>query len=348
MLSDPSLRKNYDMFGSRGIGTSAASDNDAGQQARHRHHRGPDMTNFWEHEEFYGGFGGGGPHGYDPGFDPFGNGGSMWDDHPPMDDIFSSRWDTVGVGGVGVGVKVDANGSSSRTTSAKKGGGSGATKNKAGVKANANTTSKRQRRTPHVGKDGFDFFGTNGKKNGENHRPYGPVIGDDIAIDFHVDFKTAVLGGKVEVPVSRFEECGTCTGTGARPGTKKTSCETCGGSGVSIPVNSRSGPVYSIACPNCKGTGERIPHACASCRGSAIHQKTTKVTVDIPAGVSNGNKVRIAGEGDVGPNSGPPGDLFLFLKVKEDPVFRTASSIHLNCHFVITMKEMFLHWIFRE
>lgn len=171
--------------------------------------------------------------------------------------------------------------------------------------------------------------GGSGKDNGSKRRPYGPIIGDDIAIDFEVDFKTAVLGGPVEVKLNRIVECDSCEGTGAQAKTKGAPCKTCGGSGISIPVNSRSGPVFSIACPDCHGRGETILNPCGICDGSAVTQKTATVKVEIPAGVTSGSRVRVQGEGDVGPHAGPAGDLFLFLKTKEDPVFRRdGSDIH--------------------
>lgn len=162
------------------------------------------------------------------------------------------------------------------------------------------------------------------------HRPYGPIIGDDIAMDYHVDFKTAVLGGRAKIELQRIETCDVCEGSGAQANTQKRACQTCGGSGISIPVNSRSGPVFSIACPDCHGTGENIVNPCGTCHGSTVTSKRTTVTVDIPAGVTNGSKIRFEGLGDMGPHaSGLPGDLFLFLKIKEDPLFRRdGNDIH--------------------
>jgi len=199
-------------------------------------------------------------------------------------------------------------------------------------------TSNRQRRSPHVSEENidFDWFGGSSKNKDSNRRAYGPIIGDDIAIDYEVDFKTAVLGGLVEVKLNRIEACDACDGTGAHANTERIPCKTCGGSGISIPVSSRSGPVFSIACPDCHGTGETIVNPCKVCNGSAVAQKTTTVKVEIPAGVTTGSRVRIQGEGDVGPNAGHAGDLFLFLKIKEDPSFRRdGSDIHsdatVNC-----------------
>ncbi len=287
VLSDPGLKKNYDMFGGRGIGTSAASDVEVGERVKQREkRRRPDMTDYYDNDEFFGSVGRGHKryHSGPVGFDTFASGD--WDG-PSTDEDFSTRW-----GGMGT------------------------------------DSQKRHRRSPHVSEEemDFDWFGGSSKKEGSRYRPYGPVIGDDLALDFEVDFKTAVLGGPIEVTLQRFETCDTCTGTGARPGTKKSTCATCGGSGVSIPVNSRSGPVFSIACPDCRGTGEKIDNPCSSCFGTAVRQKATTVKVTIPAGIMDGNKLRVQGEGDVGPHAGPSGDLFLFLKVKQDPKFRREGS----------------------
>jgi DnaJ-class molecular chaperone len=319
VLSDPGLKKNYDHFGAFGIGTSAASDVDVGREVNQRSsRRRPDMSDFHPNDEFYGGFGNPGPRGgsdrrYNSGpvgFDTFASGPWDFQDGPSMDDGFSStRWEDVGVG----------NGADSRWGGVSGVGGMGG--------SSSTRASKGQRRSPHEVEEDvdFDWFG-HSKKSGATNRAYGPVVGHDIALDFEVDFKTAVLGGKTEVTVNRFEKCEPCKATGARPGTKKTACGTCGGSGISIPVNSRSGPVFSIACPDCRGTGETIPNPCSNCHGAAINQKTAKITVDIPAGVMDGNRMRVEGAGDVGPNAGPSGDLFLFLKVKKDPTFRREGS----------------------
>lgn len=323
VLSDPGLKKNYDMFGTNGIGTSAASDVDVGREVNQRasrRQRGPDVSGggYYASDEFFGGFGNNGSRAdkrYNSGpvgFDTFSSG--PWGGPGGMDDIYgSTRWEEVGVG----------NDSDSRW------GGVGGVGGMGGVGKGASSTraSKGQRRAPHVSEEDLDFDWFGGSKNdGTKHRAYGPVIGHDIALDFVVDFETAVLGGKTEVTLNRFEKCDTCTGTGARPGTKKTTCKTCGGSGISIPVSSRSGPVFSIACPDCRGTGETIPNPCTNCHGAAIHQKTAKIMVDIPAGIMNGSKLRVEGEGDVGPHAGPSGDLFLFLKVKDHPTFRREGS----------------------
>jgi molecular chaperone DnaJ len=291
VLSNPSLKKNYDMFGDRGIGTSAQSDIDVGERMNRRGQRGPDLRDMWAENGFFDGFGRG-PHAGFHGpvdFEPFPGGRGSWDAPGPEADF--SRW-----GGVS---------------------GKGAT--------------SRQRRSPHVPEENmdFDWFGGSGRGDNSKHRPYGPIIGDDIAIDFAIDFKTAVLGGLVEVKLNRIEQCSTCEGTGAQADTKRATCQTCGGSGVSIPVNSRSGPVFSIACPDCQGRGETILNPCSACDGSAVAQKAATVKVEIPAGVTTGSRVRVQGEGDVGPLAGPAGDLFLFLKIKEDPIFRRdGSDIH--------------------
>ena len=277
------------MFGDRGIGTSAQSDIDVGERMNRRSRGGPDMRDMWAADEFFGGFGRGPPAGF----------------HGPVD------FDDFAGGRGGWGGPPPESDFSTRW---------GATMGK--------NAANRQRRSPHAPEENmdFDWFGGSGKEKG---RAYGPVIGDDIAIDFEVDFKTAVLGGLVEVKLNRIEECSSCEGTGAQANTERIPCKTCGGSGISIPVNSRSGPVFSIACPDCQGTGETILHPCGVCNGSAVTQKTATVKVEIPAGVTTGSRVRVQGEGDVGPHAGPAGDLFLFLKMKEDPVFRRdGSDIH--------------------
>jgi molecular chaperone DnaJ len=179
--------------------------------------------------------------------------------------------------------------------------------------------------------DIFDSFfggpgGAAGARGGRGRgaAPRGPVMGDDLRFDLEVDFKTAVFGGEEKVRIRHLETCGTCTGTGVKPGSKVSTCSSCGGTGVTVQVTRTPLGNFQTqqTCPACRGTGQKIEEYCGTCGGQGVNQKTKQIKVTIPPGVEDGNKLRVRGEGDAGPNGGPAGDLYIFLKVKEDPVFR--------------------------
>lgn len=113
-------------------------------------------------------------------------------------------------------------------------------------------------------------------------------------------------------------------GDGVKPGSKISTCSTCGGTGVTVQVTRTPLGNFQTqqTCPTCRGTGQQIEEYCGTCGGQGVNQKTKQIKVTIPAGVEDGNKLRVRGEGDVGPNGGPAGDLYIFLRVKEDPIFR--------------------------
>jgi molecular chaperone DnaJ len=152
----------------------------------------------------------------------------------------------------------------------------------------------------------------------------GPVVGDDLRFDLEIDFKTAVFGGEEKVRIRHLETCETCGGDGVKPGSKISTCGTCGGTGVTVQVTRTPLGNFQTqqTCPTCRGTGQQIEEYCGTCGGQGVNQKTKQIKVTIPAGVEDGNKLRVRGEGDVGPNGGPAGDLYIFLRVKEDPIFR--------------------------
>ncbi|KAL7556460.1 hypothetical protein ACA910_021034 [Epithemia clementina (nom. ined.)] len=155
-------------------------------------------------------------------------------------------------------------------------------------------------------------------------RSAGPVVGDDLRFDLTLDFKTAVFGGEEKVRIRHLETCTTCTGNGVKPGSKVSTCSTCGGSGVTVQVTRT--PLGSFqtqqTCPTCRGTGQRIEEYCGTCGGQGVTSKSKQISVTIPAGIEDGNKLRVRGEGDAGPKGGPSGDLYIFLKVNPDPRFR--------------------------
>lgn len=172
--------------------------------------------------------------------------------------------------------------------------------------------------------DIFDsFFGGGGGVGGRT-RNRGPIQGDDLRFDLEIDFKTAVFGGEEKVRIRHLEKCDTCNGNGVKPGSKINTCAQCNGSGVTVQVSRTPLGNFQTqqTCPTCRGTGEIVEEYCGTCSGQGLNQKTKQIKVTIPAGVEDGNKLRVRGEGDAGPKGGPPGDLYIFLRVREDRTFR--------------------------
>merc|ERR1712129_650636 len=155
-------------------------------------------------------------------------------------------------------------------------------------------------------------------------RSRGPIQGDDLRFDLEIDFKTAVFGGEEKVRIRHLEKCDTCNGNGVKPGSKINTCAQCNGSGVTMQVTRTPLGNFQTqqTCPTCRGTGQQVEEYCGTCSGQGVFSKTKQIKVTIPAGVEDGNKLRVRGEGDAGPLGGPSGDLYIFLKVKEDSTFR--------------------------
>lgn len=179
--------------------------------------------------------------------------------------------------------------------------------------------------------DIFDSFfgggmGGGGGFGGQGRRaqPRGPVVGNDLRFDLEIDFKTAIFGGEEKVRIRHLETCDTCSGDGVEPGSKITSCAQCRGTGVTVEVTRTPLGNFQTqqTCATCRGTGQKVEKYCGVCSGQGLNQKTKQIKVTVPAGVEDGNKLRVRGEGDAGPNGGPAGDLYIFLRVKEDTNFR--------------------------
>jgi molecular chaperone DnaJ len=159
---------------------------------------------------------------------------------------------------------------------------------------------------------------------GQGTRRRGPTRGDDLRLDLRLDFKEAVFGGEKEIKISHLETCATCTGSGAKPGTRPSTCGTCSGTGqVRRATRTPFGSFTQVsACPTCSGTGEVIEDRCDVCGGSGQNQETKKLKITVPAGVDNGTRLRVSNEGDAGLRGGPAGDLYVYLFVAEDAAFK--------------------------
>ncbi|HEX6160550.1 MAG TPA: molecular chaperone DnaJ, partial [Thermoanaerobaculia bacterium] len=167
-----------------------------------------------------------------------------------------------------------------------------------------------------------DFFGARGQRRGNR-----PARGADLRYDLQIDFMDAAFGKEVSLLVPRVITCTTCSGNGARPGTEPVTCTGCGGRGQ---IRYSQG-FFAVArtCPQCGGAGKVIKDPCTTCGGSGRTREEKKISVKIPAGVDDGSRLRVAGEGEAGFNAGPPGDLYVFLSVREHPKFqRRDFDIH--------------------
>ena len=165
----------------------------------------------------------------------------------------------------------------------------------------------------------FNGFGGQSSQGGRSQRR-GPQQGDDLRYDLNIDFKDAIFGQQREINIPHLETCEVCRGTGAKKGTGPTTCTTCGGSGqVRRATRTPFGNFTQVAeCPTCNGVGQIISDPCSSCGGNGVKQVRKKLRINIPAGVDTGTKLRVSGEGNVGLKGGPPGDLYVFIKVKND------------------------------
>lgn len=163
-----------------------------------------------------------------------------------------------------------------------------------------------------------------GRAPGGGRRRSGPTQGDDLRFDLEIDFQTALFGGSKKIRITHLETCGSCSGSGVAPGSSVTTCGTCQGRGVVLTtMNTILGRIQQQApCPTCGGTGQVVEKYCGACDGKGTNKKSKQLTITIPPGVEDGNRLRVRGEGDAGPKGGPSGDLYVFLSVTADPRFR--------------------------
>ena len=152
-----------------------------------------------------------------------------------------------------------------------------------------------------------------------------------MRFDLEIPFLTGVFGGEEKVRIRHLEKCVTCKGDGVKPGTKVKTFGGCGEGGVVNQVTKTPLGNFQTqqTCGDCRGTGEKVEEYCGSCQGQGRVQKTKPISVTVPAGVADGNKLRVKGEGDVGVKGGKAGDLYIFLSVRGDKRFRReGTAIH--------------------
>ncbi len=189
---------------------------------------------------------------------------------------------------------------------------------------------------PAGGFDVSDLFSNLFNRGGGQARPE-QARGRDLETEIPLSFDQAVNGAQVDVTVPKGERCPNCHGSGAKPGTAPTTCPRCEGRGI----DAQSQGFFSISqpCPQCGGAGQVIEDPCPTCNGSGLTQQTKRYKVNIPAGVKNGARIRLAGKGEAGARGGPPGDLFVTTRVAPSPVFRRLDGGNLEVTVPITISE---------
>lgn len=168
-----------------------------------------------------------------------------------------------------------------------------------------------------------DIFG-GGRRGGRS----GVYRGADLRYELALDLEQAVFGTTINITIPTVVSCKSCEGSGAAPGSKKVSCNRCSGSGrVRI-----SQGFFSIqqTCPDCHGSGQVIEKPCKECHGRGRVQQNKTLAVKVPAGVDEGDRIRLGGEGEAGQNGGPPGDLYVEIRVRPHPIFERRGA-DLSC-----------------
>jgi molecular chaperone DnaJ len=173
-----------------------------------------------------------------------------------------------------------------------------------------------------------DIFGA-GRRGGRQQ----VFRGADLRYDLELDLEQAVFGHEASVEFTTLGECEPCKGSGAAAGSKTTNCETCHGSGQ---VRMQQG-FFAVqqTCPRCKGRGQVITQPCDSCLGQGRIRRKKTLSVKVPQGVDNGDRIRLSGEGEAGRNGGPAGDLYVEIRVREHPIFERDGS-HLSCEVPVS------------
>jgi molecular chaperone DnaJ len=181
-----------------------------------------------------------------------------------------------------------------------------------------------------------DLFGqaTRGRAGGPT-RPRAER-GRDLEAEVSIGFEQAVGGAQVPISVSTYERCPTCAGTGAKPGTAPIVCPRCQGRGI----ESEGQGLFSISqpCSRCGGAGTVIEEPCPTCHGAGRNRTVKRYRVNVPAGVKDGSRIRLAGKGEPGRNGGPDGDLFVITRVQDSPVFARKGD-HVEVEVPLTIPE---------
>ena len=189
-----------------------------------------------------------------------------------------------------------------------------------------------------------DIFGSIFGGGGRSRRnPNAPQRGEDVGARIEITFEEAAFGTEKEVSASRIENCDHCGGSGAADGTSAQTCGRCGGRGTVRTQQNFMGMVMQSdsACPECRGTGKIIPNPCNRCKGKGKIRRNFKKTVKFPAGIDDGQTLRVSGEGCVGMNGGPSGNLMVTVQVKRHKVFtRQGQSVYVEMPISFTQAAL--------
>ncbi len=182
------------------------------------------------------------------------------------------------------------------------------------------------------------FFG--GGFSSSQTRRNGPVAGDDLSVRVNLTFEEAFFGCKKTVEYNRIEKCSDCSGSGAAKGTSPETCSNCKGTGqVRVTQRTMLGMMQTTkACDNCRGTGKIIRKPCNNCNGKGAVRIRKKIEVTIPAGIDDGQRVFLSGQGNEGRNGGPAGDLVIYISVSRHKIFE-RDGINLYCNIPISFAQ---------
>lgn len=185
-----------------------------------------------------------------------------------------------------------------------------------------------------------DIFGDLFGGGGRGRNPNGPRRGEDVGARLELTFEEAAFGTEKEVPVTRIETCAKCNGSGAAAGSQPETCPNCHGSGSVRTTQNFMGMTMqsTAACPKCGGTGKIIKDPCQTCKGKGKVRRSTKVKVKVPAGVDEGQTIRVRGEGCSGSNGGPKGDLLIEIAIQKHPFFQREGAT-VVCEFPISFTQ---------
>ncbi|UCH88045.1 MAG: molecular chaperone DnaJ [Thermoplasmata archaeon] len=166
----------------------------------------------------------------------------------------------------------------------------------------------------------------------------GPEPGSDLSFELTINFENAVYGAEREINVPTFRICEACSGSGSAPGTKTAECKTCQGTGQVFERDRYSGEMSLVQCKACYGRGKIIQTPCMRCNGNGSFQTYEKILIKIPPGVDNGSRLRIHGKGTPGVRGGPPGDLYIVIKIKDHEIFERHGN-EILCEAFITFPQ---------
>ncbi len=171
-------------------------------------------------------------------------------------------------------------------------------------------------------------------------RRNGPIRGDDIGLRLDLTFEDAYFGVKRDISYNRIQKCPDCGGSGATKGTSPETCTVCGGSGQRRVTQRIGGMAFqsTTTCDNCRGTGKVIKNPCSNCRGTGYIRVTKKLEVSIPAGIDNGGRVALRGQGSDGRNGGSAGDLIIVVNVRPSDIFERDGN-HLYCEVPVSVTD---------